>query len=410
MRSVDQHGLEAKPLTARQACALLGVKPQTLYAYVSRGLVRRVGGERRTGLRYSADDVARLKARHQARSGHGPVAAGALRWGEPVLESALTRIDVDGPSYRGRSAVALAREGVGYEAVADWLMAGVEPRAWPAPLPVKSASLIPSGTPPLFALAAVVPWVMVSRLEQPRPGPERELDEARALIRTMAACLAAGASSTRMQSALRAGSVAQAAARAFGVGGAKVERAIDEALVVCADHELNASSFTARVAASAGAELFACVSGALQTMTGPLHGATPDRLEALLDDAATARDVAKVVAARQRRGEAIVGFGHPLYPDGDPRATHLLALARKLGGAPKTFALEKAMAAVGGEPPTLDLGLVAVSEALGLPRGAASGLFALGRSAGWVAHALEQRAQGFLLRPRARYVGPESKS
>ncbi|MBX7100896.1 MAG: citrate synthase [Myxococcaceae bacterium] len=415
---VDQRGIDNQHqlLSAPEACALLGVKAQTLYAYVSRGLVRRVVRRGAGARAYVRDDVERLTARHKARSGHGPVAAGALRWGEPVLESALTEIGPRGPRYRGFLATALARQRVGFEAVAELLLTGrapaTPPPPWPKALPCGPvARLVPKGAPPLHCLAGVVPALLLRELGRPEPSGAAELDRARALIRTLAGALALGraGSAGRLEEALRAPSVASAAAVALGARGQAATEAIDAVLILSADHELNASCFTARVAASAGAGLLHCVSGALQTMTGPLHGASPDRLEALLAEAGTARRIDAVVAARQRRGEAVIGFGHPLYPGGDPRGAELLALARRLSSRPRAkavFTLVRAVERLGGPPPALDVGLVAVTAALGLPPGAAAGLFALGRSAGWLAHALEQRAQGFMLRPRARYVGP----
>src|ERR671912_753006 len=100
---------EASALSGREAAELLGVKRETLYAYASRGLVRSEPGGPGRGRLYNREDLERLKARHDARSGHGPVAAGALRWGEPVLESAITEVTPRGPRYRGQLATQLAR-------------------------------------------------------------------------------------------------------------------------------------------------------------------------------------------------------------------------------------------------------------------------------------------------------------
>jgi citrate synthase len=397
-------------IDAPAACRLLGVKRETLYAYVSRGLVRSLAG--RGGHRYAREDLMRLRARKDARSGHGAVAAGALRWGEPVLESAITAIGDDGPRYRGHPAVELAKQKVSFEAVADLLYADgpLERQIWPAPLPLRGLErLVPARTPPLFVLAAVAPALAVRRLQDAPLGPESELDLARRLQRTLAAALALGLDRARVAPALKARSVAEAAAIAVGARGARAVEAIEEVLVISADHELNASCFTARVAASSGADLFACVSAALQTMTGPRHGAAADRVEALIAELGDhPAQASELLAARRRRGEAVPGFGHPLYPAGDPRAKRLIELARTLPPTRRFRAVRtclSAMARAGGEPPTLDVGLVAVTAALHLAPGVASGLFALGRTAGWIAHALEQRTQGFLLRPRARYIG-----
>ena len=417
MDDVDQRGFDNQPayVDAAEACALLNVKRQTLYAYVSRGLVRSLGRDAGGHHRYSREDLSRLRARHDARAGHGPVAAAALRWGEPVLESALTAIGPDGPRYRGHAAVELAARSTPFEAVSDLLVAdlplpprGVRP-AWPRPLTLGPiARLVPPGTPGLFVMATVVPALAVRALGGGPLEGEVEIDRARSLQRTLAASLALGRAPERVAAALAASSVAEAAAIALGARGPRAISAIEELLVISADHELNVSCFTARVTASAGAELFACVAAALQAMTGARHGAAPDRVEALLTEAGEPRRAAEIVRARRRRGESVPGFGHLLYPAGDPRATRLLALARRLPATRLSTVVQRcvtAMARAGGELPTLDVGLVAVTAALGLPHGSASALFALGRTAGWIAHSLEQRAQGFLLRPRARYIG-----
>jgi citrate synthase len=185
---------------------------------------------------------------------------------------------------------------------------------------------------------------------------------------------------------------------------------VNQALVLLADHELNASAFAVRVAASARADLYACLSVGLAAASGPLHGGSCDRVEALVREAARASSPRAFVRDRLRRGEALPGAGHPLYPDGDPRTAPLLRAAEEL--APRRaslrtlFAVLAAARDLGVEAPSVDFGLVALCLALGLPRGTAASLFAIGRTAGWVAHALEQREAGFLLRPRARYVGP----
>jgi citrate synthase len=226
----------------------------------------------------------------------------------------------------------------------------------------------------------------------------------------MAALLGFTRDPRRARAALRAGSVARAALVSLGVRPSRAaERAIDQALVMLADHELNASTFAVRIAAGAKADLYACVSAGLATASGPRHGGSCDRVEALLAEAATPAGARAIVRARVRRGQAIPGFGHTLYPEGDPRCPPLLrtaaALAPDLLARATLDALMDEVHVQGGDAPTVDCGLVAVCLAAGLPPGSAAALFAVGRAAGWVAHVLEQREAGFMLRPRARYVG-----
>jgi citrate synthase len=151
------------------------------------------------------------------------------------------------------------------------------------------------------------------------------------------------------------------------------------------------------------------VGAALYVFLGPRHGTSNDALESFVATLPT-RGMEKAVRVRLERGVHVPGFGHPLYPLGDPRGALLVSAARAIATRDqrvgRTLQLVDAMRALRGAEPALDAGLVALAEALALPPGSATALFALGRSAGWIAHVLEQRAQGVLLRPRARYVGP----
>jgi len=384
---------------------------------VSRGLLRSVAAEGRGRRAYFREDVERLRARHRARAGHAAVASGALRWGEPVLDSALTEIGPAGPRYRGRDARALVEERVPFEAAAEWLWTQApigERRSWSGawPLdPARIARLLPPGARPLEALAVAVPALAAADEGRHGASAAAELDRARRLVRGLAAALALPGSPARARAAQEERTVAAALLVALGQRRRPgAERAVNEALVLCADHELNPSTFAARVASSTGADLYACVSAALAALSGPLHGGAGDRVERLVEEAGSAARAAATVDARLRRGEAVPGFGHPLYAGGDPRGRLLLERARLVGGrsAPlrTLLAIVQAMHDRGREGPTLDVGLVALASALSLPRGSAVGVFAVGRAAGWIAHALEQRAADFVLRPRARYVGP----
>ena len=403
---------------AREAAAHLGVKLQTLYAYASRGLVAsrsRPGGRAR---QYARDDLDRLKARHDARAGHAVVAAGALRWGEPVLETSIGTITREGPRYRGENAVSLVDRAVPFESVAELLWHGHLPATPPhfaaETLGVhesRFAALITPDASPLAVLASFVQALALADRDRVFNTEEQVDARARSLIKRLAAATSFAYDRHRLERSLAGRSVAETLARALGARrGAAGVRAIDAALVLCADHELNVSTFAARVAASAGADLYACVVAALATLSGPLHGGMCDRVEALAAETATAKRANDAIASRARRGDNVPGFGHPLYPDGDPRAARLLALARELApGDARTkviFAIADAAQRAGYGPPVLDLGLVALAHALDLPPGGAATLIAIGRVAGWIAHRREQYAAGFQLRPRARFVGP----
>jgi citrate synthase len=405
-------------LNAKEAASLLDVKLATLYAYVSRGWLKSVPGTDGPARLYPRSDVERLRARHLARRGHAAVAAGALQFGQPVLESSLTEIDERGPRYRGHYAVDLAESGVGFEAAAELLWSGELPRRarWEAKsLDLRAADVarfVPRSAPPLARLPLVVSALALrdaGRFDAPET---EERARGRLLIRRMVASLALPGGSRRTRRALGAPTIAGALGIALGAGeGARASSMLERALVVSLDHELNASSFAARVAASTGADLYACVGAALHTLSGPRHGGATERVEALVAETVRPGRAPAVIEQRARRGDRAPGFGHPLYPHGDPRAELLLhSLGSGSRRAKTLLALVDAMRAAGREAPTIDTGLVAVAQALRLPPGSAGAIFAIGRAAGWIAHALEQRRSGNILRPRARYVGARAPS
>jgi len=412
-------------LGAKEAAALLGVKLPTLYAYVSRGLLRSLPGTGSSrARRYLRSDVEALRDRSRGSA----AAAAALRFGEPVLDSGITEMRSDGPFYRGRSAVAFAETGTRFETVAEWLWSGAMPGAdpvWPVPGPSPRlaglARLLPADAPP----ASVRPLVLAAWAARDPgrfdPRAEAIQQRARGITRLLAASLALPGRPDLAARAWNAPTMAEAVLAAYGLAaGDGARRAVDALLVLMADHELNASTFAARVAASAQADVHAAIQAGLATLSGPLHGGASDQVEALLREIATPADAARVVAERTRRGERIPGFGHMLYDDaiGDPRATALLAVAgaqperTRPGGRSERacmLALIAAMAEAKRPPPNVDAAAVVLRAALGMPAGAVAGIFAVGRCAGWVAHIVEQAETGQLLRPRARYVGPPSE-
>ena len=407
-----------KTLSAAEAAEFLNVKLATLYAYTSRGLVRSLPGARGPARRYVRADLERLRARREARAGHGALAAGALRFGEPVMDSSITAIDPErGPIYRGHSALDLAEADTPFESVAELLWTGtldsppsaLAPEALGVPVSILR-DLLPDGVAPLTLDAVLVSLLASQDGGRFATRVEAVLPRARALIRRLAASLASGLDETRIAAAMAAPATASALAIALRAGcGEQGIRALDRSLVLVADHELNASAFAARVAASTGADIYSCVMAALSTLSGPRHGGATDRVEALVYEVAAPEQAERVVHERMRRGESIEGYGHPLYRGGDPRGTALLELASEIAprsaGVRTCVAITETVAEARGLRPNLDLGLVAISAALGLARGCATGIFAVGRCAGWVAHACEQYEAGYLVRPRARYLG-----
>jgi citrate synthase len=403
-------------LSASRAAAMLEVKRATLYAYVSRGLVRSraIPGTRER--LYHREDILSLKVRHDARAGHAPVAASALRWGEPVLDSSITQIGEDGPIYRGRSAVSLVEDRASFEQAAELLWTGKMPprnHGWGHGLlepPWKLLlQLTQRNARPIDAMLLTLTELGIHGMLDPHPDSKLRAEWAGSIILVLSASVGLPFGLKRYQKARMTPGIARRAL--FALGGSDTSHALslmNAALVLCADHELNASTFACRVATSAGADLPKALAAGLCTISGTQHGGMTERVEALVAEVGAPERAARVIGDRMRRGEAVPGFGHPLYKKGDPRCPPLLARARALGSRHPSFltlmAIVDAMELAGAEPPTVDMGLVAMCSALELSRGAPLAIFALGRLAGFVAHADEQRVQGTLLRPRARFV------
>ena len=392
-------------LTARDACALLGISQSTLYAYVSRGLLRsRPGADHRSRV-YLRQDVERLAGRKRSGRGAAQGAAQSLDRGLPVLETRISLIRADSPYYRGRSAVAAVRAGAGLEDIALllWDCGADDPfaRVAVAPWPEDAAPLArAAGLPPLERTMAALPLLALDTVGAFSAAPRARHEIAAGLLRDVCALLVAAERTP--------GPVHLQLARGWRADDAAFAELVRAALVLCADHELNVSAFAARVVASTGAHLHATACAGLAALSGPRHGGATARAWALIAEA-RAGDPLAVIAARWQRGDDLPGFGHALYPEGDPRAAELLRLLR--AGAADTAVMQEldaiiaAAEEVSGERPNIDLMLAAICHVHGLPAAPALVLFAAGRVTGWLAHALEQQAEGRLIRPRARYTG-----
>lgn len=402
-------------MSADEAASELGVSRRTLYAYVSRGLVRSepaAGGRRER--RYRAEDVRRLKERAaRRRDPDGALASGALSWGTPVLESGITLVSDGRLYYRGRDAVALAA-GSNIEEVAALVWTGspeAAPGLFDGPAPELPARLRAAfgprgGLPALEALQVLLPLAASGDPVAYDLRPPAVARTGARIVRLMAAAVTGGVGEGGAGGA--SGGVAETLRRGWALGEG-AEAPLDAALVLCADHELPVSTFAARCVASAGATLYAVVAAGLCAMGGVRHGGQVELVEAFLREVGGSGDARGAIADRLRRGESVPGFGHTLYPEGDPRGTALLRLAREArpeGRLPFPVAeAAREGEALLGEGPNLDFGLVALARALGLPAGGAVALFALGRTVGWIGHAIEQYEGGELIRPRSRYVG-----
>ena len=392
-------------LSSKEAAQRLGVSSATLYAYVSRGLLRSEGSNGQRERRYSADDVTLLKRRRDVGRKAESIAANALDFGTPVLESSLTLIEQGRLYYRGWDATELAR-GSSLERVAQVL--------WQCDERPFEASNLPSMSTALRqAWQAAMTLAPVDRCLLLLPAAARW--DHPSWVEDRGAMLATGVRILRLLTAavtlepVSALPVHEQLAVAWTV---PADRAplIRAALVLSADHEFNASTFAARVVASTGANLHGSTIAGLAAINGPRHGGLTRRVSALFDSLKAEADLEEALKQRLAEGHDLPGFGHPLYPDGDIRAATLFELLRETVANAPELAVAERIAEAGerltDRKPNVDFATVTIERSLGLPQDSALALFLLGRTVGWIAHALEQAAHGGLIRPRARYTGP----
>ena len=388
-------------LSAREASAELAISPATLYAYVSRGLIRSEPSPESRSHRYRAEDVRGLKERRVP----SPEPRGFRSFDAdlPVMDSAIATITEQGAIYRGVNCVELAeKDTLEHTATLLWDVTGVDPfaddncpevsdamrtiadaarRAAPIDRAIAVLALAASADPHAFTRA-----------------PDGRAMVGARIVRLIVA--------TMLNRAPSAEPLHLQIAGAWAADNKHAADLIRRALVLLADHELNASTFTVRCAASTGLNLYDAVIPGLAALKGPKHGGAgvlASRLVKTMVD----HDVEPVIRERVALGERFAGFGHGVYKRGDPRAMSLLeALTRS--GAPRKFTREipERIAEATGEFVNIDYALAVLVHALRMPVGSELALFAMARSVGWVAHASEQLQHGKLIRPRARYVGP----
>jgi citrate synthase len=399
-------------LTAAEAAHRLGVKPATLYAYVSRGLLtRRKDPVGRTS-RYDAQEIEDLARRGRPRR---PAHAADI-----VVESALTEIDGAQFRYRGLDVSGLATSR-SLEEVAEFLWTGEFPghpgpwQARPEALAVGRAAqaALPAGALPLERLQVIVPAMAATDPLRLQLDPPAVRAAARGLITALVDCLPEpGGTAPPGTEPEPAAPIAERlwsrlTSRRPAPG---LLAALSAALVLLADHELAASTLAARVAASVRADPYAVVATGLGAVSGALHGGASLGAENLLTAAATPAGVPAVIRDLLRRGERVPGFGHFVYRGGDPRAAQLLALIAAAAPRSRLLAVADAVRAeVGGRGlpgPNIDFALAVLSRVAGMIDGAGEAIFAVARTVGWSAHAMEEYVRATPLRPRAVYVGP----
>ncbi len=405
-------------LDARQACALLDVKAATLYTYVSRGLLQPIRNVRSKGNLYRREELESLHLRSTARAGQGAVAAQAMHFGHPVLTSSITEITPAGPCYRGHLATDLTRAPGAFENVAELLWTGVLPdavHAWPAQpshadvqRALDAMAVVDDAAPRVMRLFAITATMLDSFSigEELRSGSTTHF--ARQLLFAFSGCCGLLGPQGRFMAPHGEAPLAQHVLEALGIQPTPAAlHAVNAALILGADHELSSPTFAARIAASVGSGLHACIVAALATQRGIALAGGGDVVEDIMRGMTSMTQLHERVAEVEGRRQRLPGFSHPLYPQGDPRAAALIELARSTAPASPqaelAFRFIDALHQELGLHPNIEVGLVVLGLALGLPPRSATALWGIGRTAGWIAHVLEQRLAGIALRPRGQF-------
>ena len=379
-------------ISAADAAARLGVKRQTLYAYVSRGLLdRQVAIDGRSSL----FDPAQLDA---LRLGKRDRTEGELR---TVISTAVTHVSDEALLVRGNDLVALVDSGSSFQQIVDLLWMSPPGEEWPAVDPSLATGL--SGLAGLRSITAAASTQDPMRHDLSPAG-------VRAAGRRLLVAYAHGlpeltkGSDRSMSSAIWRRLTKRR-------GSAKERAVLDASLALLADHGLAASTFAARIAASVRADPYSVVSSGLGVIGGTLHGAASGAVHELLVDAERTADAAQSVGEMLRATGRIPGFGHSLYTQQDPRYGALMTLiVDAWADDPRLQHAYRVRQVVGerrGDLPNVDLALGAFTWLAGMAPEAGETIFAIARSAGWLAHAMEEYDEAALrFRPRARYTGP----
>jgi citrate synthase len=392
---------EALYLSAREASAELAISPATLYAYVSRGLIRSEPSPDSRSHRYRAEDIRGLKERRVPSV--EPRGFKSFDPDLPVMDSAISTITEEGAIYRGVNCVDLAEtDTLEHAATLLWDVTGVDPFA-PDNCPEVSDEMRAIAQAARRAAPIDRAIAVLALATSADPGAFTRATEGRAMVGARILRLLVA---TMLNTTPSAEPLHLQIARVWAPDNKHAHDLIRRALVLLADHELNASTFTVRCAASTGISLYDAVIAGLAALKGPKHGGAgvlASRLVKMLID----HDPEPVIRERVALGERFAGFGHGVYKRGDPRAMSLLNALTRAGAARKfTREVPERIAEATGEFVNIDYALAVLAHSLRLAPGSELTLFAMARAVGWIAHASEQLQHGKLIRPRARYVGP----
>ncbi|MGO8673328.1 MAG: citrate synthase [Capsulimonadaceae bacterium] len=402
---------------ADEATSELGVSRATLYAYVSRGLIRSEPEDaRRRTRRYYAEDVLRLKMRQEHRSDPAKAVRDSLSWGIPIIDSAITKIADGRLYYRGHDAVKLADTRTVEEVAALIWTGGFHGAAeifsgHPVALPDRFWTIRAhlEGIGDYDKAQALLPVAADNDTSAFDLRPAAVARSGRRILIALIAAMTGRTPVPATSGTKDLSGMAETLAAAWNPVGDRASAIIGSALILCADHELSASSFIARCVASAGSSPYAAVEGGLAALRGFKHGGISERVGSFLAECEQASDLKSFIIGRLQRGEGVPGFGHHLYPDGDPRVKKLMQMLGEAYPSSARLALSAEIIEHAWETlqdyPNIDYGLVLLSHVLELPPGSALCLLALGRAIGWIGHAIEEYQTDRLIRPRARYVG-----
>jgi citrate synthase len=390
-------------LGAQEAASRLGVKTATLYAYVSRGVLhRRRAADGRSV--FDPVEIERLARRGRPR---GPRPSSEL-----IVESSITALGDDRPYYRGRDAEELSRAWE-FERVARLLWTGSDEEdagSWHATADAVAAgraaqSGLPHDVLPLERLQVITPALAATDPLRLNLDPSAVVLIGQSLIAGMVDCLPGRSTADRV-----AGRLWDKLTPLPAADHAELVDVLRAALVLLADHELAASTLAARVAASVRADPYGVVSTGLGVVGGPLHGGASLSAEAMLAEAAGAGDAHHAVGRRLRRGDRIPGLGHTVYTAADRRATALLERIRAAAPDHPRLAVAEAVLADSQRRrlpgPNVEFALAVLVSVAGMVTGAGEAIFAVARTAGWLAHAIEEYAHATPMRLRAVYIGP----